>query len=200
MPLSPPLPPPAPWPRRQPSHPYPHLHPYLHPHLHRSAVFGRRTIRQFGACKRGVFALEFAFVSVALLGLVMGILHIGFTLYAQSVLDFAGASLARSFQTGTIRNVTNIQDNTFRSISICPALNNLLDCNSVSVIAYPVTDFSQMSSGSVYNAGASGKPMVLRLTYKSWIPSWPVLNGLGSGTAAPMLITTTIPYVNEFIN
>lgn len=158
----------------------------------------RRTAHNLGACRRGTVAIEFAFVGSALLALVVGILHIGFLLYAQTVLDFAGASLARTFQTGTIRSVPDITDNSFRTISICPALRNLLDCSAVSVVTYPVSDFSGQSSS--YSAGGPKSLMVVKLTYTSPIPSWPVLNGLGSNTTGPMLLTSTIPYVNEFDN
>ena len=144
--------------------------------------------------------MEFAFVAAALVGMVVGILHIGFSLYAQSVLDFAGASLARSFQTGSIRSVTNINDPGVRSVSVCPALQNLLDCGAVSVVTYPVADYTGDTSNAGFDPGGPRSLMVVKLTYTSPIPGWPVLNGFGSTTASPMLITSKVPYVNEFIN
>ena len=132
--------------------------------------------------------------------MVVGICHIGFSLYAQSVLDYAGASLARAFQTGSVRNVADINDSSFRTLSVCPALKNLLNCAAVSVIAYPVLDYTNQPINPTYNSGGPKSLMVVKLTYTSWIPSWPVLNGLGSGMVAPMLITSKVPYVNEFTN
>lgn len=161
-------------------------------------MFGRRTFRQLAIARRGVVAIEFAFIGTALLGMVIGVCHIAFNLYAQSVLDFAGASLARTFQTGTVRNIADINDASFRTLSICPALHNLLDCSAVIVTTYPVVDYTAQSSSVKYNPGGPKSLMVVKLTYTSWIPSWPVLNGLGSGKADPMKITSRIPYVNEF--
>lgn len=158
----------------------------------------RRSLCSLGPAQRGTVAIEFAFVGLALMGIVIGVLHIGFALYAQSVLDQATAAIARDFQHNTTRDSTDPNSSGIKTVSICPALHGMLDCNAISVVNYPVSDFYNQVSNVPFSPGGSKSLMLLKLIYTAPIPAWPVLNGLGSGSANPLLITATVPYVNEF--
>ena len=164
-------------------------------------LFGRTR-----ASRRGTAAVEFAIVAPALMMLLAGFLHIGYCVYAQSVLDFAAAAVARKFQTGGNQSTTgnstsgggafNPNDANFKANTVCPALNGLLDCTAVEVLNYPVTDYQSTTSNTNPDPGGSKTTMMLKLVYTTSIPTWPVLAGTGS--SSPYRVTATIPYVNEF--
>ena len=156
------------------------------------------TIRGLGAARRGTVAIEFAFVGLALMGIMVGVLHIGFALYAQSVLDQAAAVIARDFQHDKARDNTDPNSSAIKSVSICPALKGMLDCDAVTVVNYPVSDFYNQISNVPFNPGGSKSLMLLKLQYTAPIPGWPVLNAMGSGSSNPLLITASVPYVNEY--
>ena len=151
--------------------------------------------RGFAASRRGAAAVEFALVANALMMLVAAMVHIGFCLYAQSILDQAALNLATQFQTGQNSNTTDPNNAVFKSNTVCPALMGLLDCAAVKVVNYPVTDYLS-GGGTTFNPGGSKSTMLLQLVYTVPIPTWPVLAGQGS--PSPLLITASVPYVNEF--
>ena len=143
------------------------------------------------ADRRGVAVVEFAFVSIALMMLVMGILHIGFCLFVQSVLDQAAALIA--IQIETTGNDPNAKD--FQATTICPSMNGLLDCTKVRVALYSVDSFQTLSPPKVNSAGLSRSLMMLTLSYDVPIPTWPVL-ALTGGNA--LTVSANVPFVNEF--
>lgn len=158
------------------------------------------------ATRRGTAAVEFAIVAPAFLMLLVGFLQVAFCVYAQSVLDFAAASVARQFQTGGNQSATgsgtaggggfNPNDANFKANNVCPALNGLLDCTAVQVLNYPVNDYQSTTSNTNPNPGGSKTTMILKLVYTTSVPTWPVLAGTGSSN--PFQVTAIIPYVNEF--
>lgn len=139
----------------------------------------------------GVVALEFAFVSVALMMIVMGTMHIGFCLYVQSVLDQAAALIAiQAETTGGDPTAAGYQDGT-----VCPSIAGLLDCSKVRVALFPVASYQDIAVPSVSNAGGSRSLMLLQLSYDVPIPTWPVL-ALTGGSA--LTVVANVPFVNEF--
>ncbi len=145
--------------------------------------------------RRAVVALEFAFLGLACMALIAGTLQIGFCLYAKATLNFAAAKVARQLQTGVAQSSAAAGLPTFTSLNVCAAVSGLLDCNVIAVNLYPVQDYLNGSDVMPFDPGISKSLMLLRLTYKIPLPTWPLQVG---NAAQPMLITAAIPFVNEY--
>ena len=154
----------------------------------------KRGLGQLAIDRRGAAALEYAFVGLACMTLLMGILQIGFCLYAKSALNYVAAATARELQTGKAKTAAAAGLPNLTAVTICSAMAGWLDCNAVTVVLYPVHDYLPGSSGP-YNPGISKSLMLLRLTYTTPIPTWPLLVGTGGG---PLLLTASVPFVNEY--
>ena len=145
------------------------------------------------ADRRGVAALEYAFIGTACLALGMGVLQIGFGLYAKVALNYAATTTARQLQTGAAKQAAAAGMPSLTTLTICPAMAGLLDCNAVRVKLYPVSDYLA-GSELPFDPGLSKSLMLLSLTYTAPIPVWPLLGT----SSAPLLITTSIPFANEY--
>ncbi len=142
------------------------------------------------ADRRAAMALEFALVSMAFVMLVVGMLQVGFCLYAKVVLDQSAAAMSRQLQTGTAKANAAAGITTFASVTVCGALQGLLDCGLVAVTLYPVPDY-QTGGGSVpFDPGVSKSLMLLTVTYTSPLPTWPLQVGSG---ATPLRFTASVP-------
>ena len=142
----------------------------------------------------GAAALEYAFVGLACMTLLMGILQIGYCLYAKAALNYVAAVTARQLQTGRARTAAAAGLPNFTAVTICSAMAGWLDCTAVSVVLYPVSNYLPGNSGP-FDPGISKSLMLLRLTYTTPIPTWPLLVGAGGG---PLLLTASVPFVNEY--
>lgn len=143
--------------------------------------------------RRSVVAVEYAFIGLACFALCAGVLQIGFCLYAKGVLNYVASKTARQLQTGAARLSTTAGMPNFTTLTVCPAIAGLLDCNAVKVSLYPVLNYLP-GSELPFDPGISRSLMLLRLTYTAPIPVWPLL----SNSSAPLLITTSVPFANEY--
>ena len=157
----------------------------------------RRTRDYLGvlaAERRSVVALEYAFVGLACMALVMGVMQIGFCLYCKATLSYVAAKTARQLQTGEARSAAAAGLPNFTTVTICGAMSGLLDCSAVTVTLYPVQDYLPGTSAP-FDPGISKSLMLLRLTYTPPIPTWPLQVGNGG---SPLLITASLPFANEY--
>ncbi|CAH2602016.1 putative TadZ/CpaE, associated with Flp pilus assembly [Rhodovastum atsumiense] len=150
--------------------------------------------RQRRGARAGATALEFALVAPAFLALLLGIMELGFLLYAQTALDYAARQAARQMQTGrTARSAVGA--GTFNTLVFCPYLTPFLDCSGVVVVLRPVSNYRTAMQTSVsftassVNAGQTGGLMLLQASYTPALPLWPLNVTRLVGTAA---------YLNEF--
>lgn len=143
--------------------------------------------------RRSVVALEYAFIGTACLALGMGVLQIGFGLYAKVALNYAATTTARQLQTGAARQAANAGIPNLTALTICPAMAGLLNCKAVTVSLHPVSNY--LPEGDLpFDPGTPKSLMLLRFTYTVPIPVWPLLGTSG----APFLITTSVPFANEY--
>lgn len=146
--------------------------------------------------RRGAVAVEFALVGLALVTLIVGIMQVGFCLYARIVLDQAAASMSRQLQTGAARATAAAGMQNFVSMTACGALRGLLECGLITVKLSPVADYLNASgTPPQFDPGVSKSLMLLTVTYRSPLPTWP-LNVAANG--APMSFTSSVPFVNEY--
>ena len=144
--------------------------------------------------RRAVVALEYAFLAMACMALMAGILQVGFCLYAKATLNHAASITARQLQTGMAKDSAAAGLPTLKAATVCSALSGLLDCNSVTMTLYPVQDYMPGATAP-FDAGISKSLMLLRLTYTVPLPTWPLQVGT---PGQPMLITSAVPFMNEY--
>ena len=78
--------------------------------------------------RAGTVALEFGLLAGAFVGLLLGIVELGFFLFAQISLDYAASSAARSLFTGQITVKNGTAQQAFQSTDFCSYLNPLITC------------------------------------------------------------------------
>lgn len=148
------------------------------------------------ADRRAAVAVEFALVGLAFITLIVGIMQVGFCLYARIVLDHAAATMSRQLQTGIAKATAAAGMQNFITMTACGALSGLLDCSLITVKLYPVADYLNASgTPPQFDPGVSKSLMLLTVTYRSPLPTWP-LDVAANGV--PMSFTSSVPFVNEY--
>jgi Flp pilus assembly protein TadG len=146
--------------------------------------------------KSGTVAIEFGFIAIALIPLLVGLLELGYYLFAQISLDYATASAARALLTGQVSINSGASQATFQAADFCSYLNPLISCQGVLIVLQPVTNYQTAMSGqpaptagTTVNPGGPGSLMMLEAFYAPAIPIWP-LN--------ITMLTSTAAYINEY--
>ncbi|MBN9061042.1 MAG: hypothetical protein BGP06_01040 [Rhizobiales bacterium 65-9] len=175
----------------------------------RRARFQARRLR---ADKRGVTSIEFAIVSVPVIGLVFAIAETGLSLFSQHALDNAVMDASRQIMTGEAQN-GGFNANQFKT-NLCSRITGLIDCANgvyIDVRSYsspappplkPVKNGAFDPSDFGYSPGGPNCIIVVRaaVKYRGYTPLL--------GTPAPelsdgnrVLMSTTSfrnePYVNS---
>jgi Flp pilus assembly protein TadG len=144
----------------------------------------------------GAVALEFGLLAVAFVGLLLGVLEMGFLMFAQISLDYATATAAREMFTGQVSVTTGATQSAFQSADFCSYLNPLITCSGVLIVLQPVTNYQTSlasqtapTSSTTVNPGGPGSLMMLEAFYTPGLAVWP-LN--------VTTLTSTAAFVNEY--
>ena len=153
------------------------------------------------ADRRGVAALEFAFVATPLMIFMFGILSLALHFYFQQSLEYAVQEASRQVQLGRIGQRYN--QTTFVSQVLCPNFGP--SCSNLYVDLHPVTDYQRLTIAGVsdapdsistanlqFCAGAPGQLMYAHVIYLSRNATGGLI-GLGS----PDAIIANAAFVNE---
>jgi Flp pilus assembly protein TadG len=128
----------------------------------RTGLFAR-----FAANRRGVAAIEFAMVSIPLLGLICAIFETAFIFFTHQAFENAMANVARQVLLNSYASNTAPTASAFRSAYVCPALPSFIDCSRVAVNAQafpPETSFSTISVNNAwYGGGYDASQVTLNL-------------------------------------
>jgi hypothetical protein len=108
--------------------------------------------------RRGVVAIEFAFVAVPFFIVLFFIFEISIDLFEQELLDAGLHMAARQVQTGNAQNVTN--GTTFINTYLCPDVGNLLTCTNLYVNVDHITpkanqDYYNFTTGKLPESGGA---------------------------------------------
>ncbi len=174
----------------------------------------KKRLTLFAKDKRGVTAIEFAFIATPFFFLIFGILEICLLFIMSSVLEHGINEAARDIRTGQAQN-QNFNQAQFKT-SICDELFDLLDCGEN--LSFDVSTFSSFAStsstspidadgnfdpsGFGYDPGKASDIVVVRVFYQ-WslitpILSAPLANMKGSGGAMnKRLLQSTVAFRNE---
>ena len=138
----------------------------------------RRLLRRFRKDDNGMYAIEFAFVSVPFFALLFAIIETSFGFWASQVLDATMASAARQVLTGQAQTGTTITNlATFKSVAVCPSLPSFINCADIFVDVRSATSFATLppfnplgdgtydTSGFGYQKTNPGEIVVVRAVY-----------------------------------
>ena len=92
----------------------------------------QRALVRAAADTRGAVALEFGFVVIPLVLLLVGIFQIGYAYYVAASLDQASNAGARAIMTGAVSTL-GLSASQFTQTYICPQLTSNFNCNSVAI-------------------------------------------------------------------
>ena len=153
----------------------------------------RRSLHGFGRDQRGVTAVEFGFVAVPFLGLMMAIFQFGLFFFATEGLQAAVQDAARQLYTGRAQGAGVSTASAFLTDYVCPArgpskLPSFIDCSKLIVDVRVASSFGSIDTGvDFYRATASrqfcaGGPrdiVVVRVIYPLAMLA-PIVTGFGS--------------------
>lgn len=146
--------------------------------------------------RAGTVALEFGLLATVFAGLLLGVLEIGYVLFAQVALDYATTAAARQLLTGQVSVTSGTGQVAFQAADFCAYLTPLIACSNVLVVLQPVTNYQTAltgeaapTSGTTVNPGGPGSLMMLQAFYTTGLSVWP-LN-------APTLVSSAA-FLNEY--
>ncbi len=169
---------------------------------------GSRCGRSFWADRRGVTAIEFAFVALPFLALAFGIIEVGLTGLANRMVDNAVISASRLIKTGQAQS-GNISASEFKS-QVCGFMPSFMcvegrlfvDVTSVSTFSDAQgSDSLYDDQGNIkdefnYNSGGAGDIIVVNVVYK-----WPMMISFlgldGADRGSERHLTSTMVFRNE---
>lgn len=163
-------------------------------------------LRRFGGDRRGVTVIEFAFVAGPLMALLIGILQVSLTFFAQQNLETSAERISRGLMTGATQ-AANLSQTDFKAMA-CTKLPAFLKCANLMVDVQVATSFSSVNtspptitydaSGNVnnswkYQPGAPGEIVIVKTMYLWDVNKGPLgfdLSTLSSGKR--LLIATSV--------
>ncbi len=149
-----------------------------------SVAARRRALRSFIADRRGVAALEFAFVCLPFFALIFAILETSVVYYFNVSLDQAVNAVAMKIRSGEIQ-LSNLTATQLASTYICPRLSAAMTCSNVQISLQPnpacsasdqcwsayYTDWAKgiratpSVTSSVYNTGSANQALYMTVVY-----------------------------------
>lgn len=154
----------------------------------------RSLLARFRRDQRGVTVIEFAFVSVPFLGLLLAIMETGLVFFSNENLEASVQDAARNIMTGQVQMANVSTSSQFVSTYMCPAtgkriLSTFIDCSKLIVDVRSATSFStadlsrtfyQNPATQQFCPGTNGTIMVVRVAYP--MPEYlPLLGWINQG-------------------
>ncbi len=170
---------------------------------------GRRT-KTIGADRSGAALVEFALVAMPLLAMILGVLHVALTFFAQQMLETAAERSSRQLLTGQAQKA-GLSQAQYKAL-VCGALPSFIDCSRIVVDVRTAASFAAASPPVItfdskglpstpgqYQPGTAGAIVVAQIIYP-WTSEIAPL-GLGIGGAngpLTMLKATTVFRIENF--
>jgi Flp pilus assembly protein TadG len=135
----------------------------------------RGQVRLFRLARQGASALEFAFVSIPLVMLLIGTMSFAYAYYLQFVLDYSLQQAVRQVQIGNVSGSTTVA--AFTSSVMCPIFVQFASCTGLNVSVQVVQDYwnsystvTGTTQPTAFCIGQPGALMFARATYQA--PVW----------------------------
>lgn len=154
--------------------------------------------------ERGMAVVEFALVAPLFFLLMLSILELGITLFAQSVMDGAARDAARLIRTGQAQgqNAQNLFTN-----QLCLETAAVVPCNNMIFVVESFATFGQLNlpgpdqngnpPAPVFQPGAAGSVVGVRVFYNRPFIVPLVGRYLSPGGNGNVLLTSTVVFRNE---
>lgn len=160
--------------------------------------------------QRGAVMLEFAFVAIPFIALILASLYTSLIFFTGEALNTSNQKAARLMITGTAQRASTTQAN--YKAQICATLPGYMKCNRLFVDVRKASTFTSLdtsassvfidSSGNVTNSGsyqtiAKGEIGMVRLVYVWYAGSGPNGLDLSNTTGGNRTLTTTSVFMAE---
>ena len=149
--------------------------------------------------RRGGVALEFAVVSLPFLAMLVFLMELGFDFYAQVCLDYGVQVAARQIQIGTAQDANTAA--IFQAKYMCPALNGLLSCSSVTINVVPINSdyYAAVPATYTYCPGKPDQLMLVQASYTSPSLIAAIVPAMATATAGGFVHVTmsSAAFINE---
>ena len=144
----------------------------------------KRRLRRFFGRDNGSVGMEFAFVVMPFLLLLMGVIEVGLAMFVSTQLQGATAEAARQIRTGNIQAGEDPED-AFRDL-LCDGLVAAVACDerlvmdvraydSFGEVVFPsFYDAGGQAEGNEFSAGGAGQTVLVRVAY-NWTIVTPFL-------------------------
>jgi Flp pilus assembly protein TadG len=139
--------------------------------------------------RRASTALEFAIVAFPFTIFLVFLLELGYDFFAQVALNYGVQTAARQIQIGTAQGETTAAK--FQTDYLCPALNGLLPCSSVTVNVFPIVSDYYTSTAVMLPTNKAGNLDTSGFTYCPGKPNQLML--VEAIYTSPSLVSAAIP-------
>lgn len=169
------------------------------------------SLRRFGRDRRGVTIVEFAFVAGPLMALLIAILQVSLTFFAQQNLETAAEKSTRVLMTGEAQQA-RMSAADFKALT-CAQLPRFMKCANVMVDVTVATSFSaaniasptitynasgQPNNAWSYNAGVPGDIVIVKTMYVWDTARGPLGFDLSTLSGGKRLLIATSVFKTEF--
>jgi Flp pilus assembly protein TadG len=176
-------------------------------------LLGRTVLRRFVRQQDGAVAVEFGFVALPFLALMLAILQTGLVFFAQESLETVAADSARLIMTGQAQT-QNFDRDKFKK-AVCDRVAGLFDCMSgLNVDVQTFDSFANLAIGQAtpialdadgkidpnklgYQTGGPGDIVVVRLIYLWPLPITVPGLDLSNVSGNKRLMMATVAFRNE---
>jgi Flp pilus assembly protein TadG len=167
----------------------------------------KRLLQRFRRNKRGVNAIEFAFVGPITLFLLFGICEVMLVFLANTVLDASVTRASRLIRTGQVAT-TGMNETQFKQV-VCDRLFGIIDCNGVfiDVQSFPgfigITPNNPAAGGTLqqssmtFGATNPGDTVIVRAFYAYRLHTPVLMEGLENYGDGKRLLVATATFRNE---
>lgn len=163
----------------------------------------RRRILSFGRNREGTAAIEFGFVAIPFMMLLLGIIEIGLVFFADQVLNNAVLDAARLIRTGQAQaqgfNAAKFKEQILANVAGFPMSADRLTIDVEKIDSFasytpkPLIDDGKLTDDVGYDHGEANEIVIVRAMYR-----WPMASSLMAlnfgdlGNGDRLLVATTV--------
>ncbi len=171
----------------------------------------RGLFSRFARSRKGVAAIEFAMVSIPLLGLICAIFETAFVFFTQEAFDNAVSNAARQILINTYSSNSTPTSASFQTTYFCPQVPSFINCNNVVLNINTETGFGSTSmnsswwnsatytgSAATVNLGQPGQIVIFQAFYPMPVYlSVLTATGMGGGSVSNLYSHTSSSVFNN---
>ena len=171
----------------------------------------RSPLTRFGEDRRGVTIVEFAFIAGPLMALLIAILQVSLTFFAQQNLETVAEKSTRVLMTGEAQS-SKMSQSAYKALA-CSQLPKFMKCANLMIDVSVANSFSSANIASpsitynasgqpnnawAYNTGSPGEIVIVKTMYVWDVTKGPMGFDLSTMSAGKRLLIATSVFRTEF--